>query len=231
MMKRRLFSIMLVFCLCASLVPVGAGAEGGTNYQYVENPTEVSTYDAMKTALPSGETEPDSNNIIWIKRAKLTQNLTLTSGQCIATLGKLEIPSGVTLTIADGTSVEAEVEVQSGGAVKVEAGGTLATTMAGEHAIANAGTITVEKGGVLRSQKGGSVVNEESATLTLDGSFYCGSVNYDSADHLWFFNNGTVFGNGEIIVYDAGVGDDNFAPVNLDAMITKAKNAVKNEGI
>ena len=203
-MKKRLFSMLLVLCLCAWLVPAGAeeGTSGEPQYKHVEPPVAVSTYDAMAAALPGGEAEPDADNIVWISHAKLTQSLTLTEGQSIHTLGKLEIPADVTLTISNGATVEAEVEIQSGGEVKVEAGGTLATTMAGENAISNAGTITVYRGGALKSQMGGHVVNKENATLTLNGVFYCNSY-YDttsSEGSPWFSNRGNIKGNGQIVV-------------------------------
>ena len=218
-MKRRITSLALALCMLLCLLPVTVLAEDeNTQWKYQETPTEVTTYDALKEVLHSGEAEPDNNNIIWIPVAKLTESLELTSGQDIRTLGKLIIPSGVTLTV--NSYFEAETEIQSGGAVIVKNGGYFGTTMGGD--MKNSGTITVNEGGVMQSTMGASIVNKSGGTIALNGTFYCGSVNYDNADHLWFANeaeSSAISGNGDIIVYDAGAGDEGRDTVDLDAMI------------
>ncbi|MBO5497332.1 MAG: hypothetical protein J5967_08010, partial [Oscillospiraceae bacterium] len=225
-MKKRWLAVVLALCLCASLVPVGARADDDPATQY-KDAVGVSTYETMKNALPSEELEPNNENVVLIPVAELTQNLELTSEQDIRTQGKLIIPSGVTLTI--NSSFEAETEIQSGGAVVVKNGGYFCTTMGGDTQ--NAGTITVEKGGVMQSTMGASIVNQDGGTITLNGTFYCGSVNYENADHLWFANSGTVSGSGDVIVYEAGAGDEGRASVNLDTMIQAAKTALNNKTI
>ncbi len=215
-MKRRIFAILMVMSLCIAMLPMGVFADGDPTTQYA-TPRDVSDYSGMHTALPSGEINPDGNNIIWIPVARLTGNLTLGSGQDIRTLGKLIIPSGVTLTIGNGSSFEAETEIESGGAVIVQAGGYFGTTM-GEDT-QNSGTITVQRGGVMKSTMGASVVNKNTGRITLDGIFYCGCVNYDGADHLWLSNENSaedaITGSGDIIVYS----DRHGGAVNLDNMI------------
>lgn len=217
-MKRRIFAILMVMSLCIAMLPMGVFADGDPTTQYA-TPTDVSDYSSMHTALPSGEINPDGNNIIWIPVARLTGNLTLGSGQDIRTLGKLIIPSGVTLTIGNGSSFEAETEIESGGAVIVQAGGYFGTTMGGDTQ--NSGTITVQRGGVMKSTMGASVVNKNTGTINLNGKFYCGAVNYDGADHLWFSNENSaenaISGNGDIIVYSEL--HPQGGTVNLDNMI------------
>jgi|GEM_PF-5020711 len=221
-MKKRWLAMVMALCLCASLVPVGARAD---NPLY-DTEKEVSTATELKSALPSA---PNPNPV---PVAKLAGDITVTSSDSFRTMGKIVVPDGMTLTIENGASVEAEVKVESGGKVLVKAGGTLATTMAGEHAIVNDGTITVNRGGVLRSQKGGNVVNNNGATLHVDGVFYCNG-NYDATKTTdnekytpWFSNSGTVNGSGQVVVLKAFAGQDEaendiFGDVSVSAKMTE----------
>ncbi|MBE6997497.1 MAG: hypothetical protein E7427_04930 [Ruminococcaceae bacterium] len=208
-MKKRLLSLLLIACLCLALLPAAAVA------------AEPEYAAAVNVADPAGllNVLPSTPNPNPIPVARLTTSLTLNDpNHELHSMGKLIIPSGVTLTV-DGVSTDAEFEIQSGGAIEVKNGGVLATTMGGN--IENHGTITVEKGASIVSQMGGSVVNEAGGTLKLDGTFRCGS-HHDKTDDLWFENSGTVSGNGDLIVCDVdGSG------VNLDAMIEGAMRALK----
>lgn len=202
-MKKRFFSCLLALCLALSLLSTGALAK-----EYSE--TEVSTADELVRALPGGEGEP-------VPAAKMNADITVDSEHSIATMGKLIVPSGCTLTIGDCAVLEAQVVIEAGGAVVVESGGYFGTTMGDDTE--NNGSITVKQGAQMKSTMGASIVNKGS--LTLDGTFYCGCVNYDSADHLWFSNSdpAAVTGRGEVILYDAGAGDSRRPAVDLDAMI------------
>ena len=212
-MKQRLLAIALALCLCLALLP---GAALGDEKPPYAAPVDVSTVDGLLDVLPS---TPEPNPI---PVARLTANLTLNDpGKELHSMGKLIIPNGVTLTVY-GVSTDAEFEVQSGGAIEVKSGGILATTMGGN--IENSGAITVEKGASIVSQMGGQVVNKAGGSLTLEGTFRCGSVNYDSADHLWFENSGDVSGRGDLVVYSAG-GSGAYR-VDLDAMIEAAMGAL-----
>ena len=212
-MKKRLLAIALALCLCLALLP---GAALGDEEPPYADPVPVSTVDELLNVLPS---TPEPNPI---PVARLTANLTLNDpGKELHSMGKLIIPDGVTLTVS-GVSTDAEFEVQSGGAILVKNGGILATTQGGN--IENSGAITVEKGASIVSQMGGQVVNKAGGSLTLEGTFRCGSVNYDSADHLWFENSGAVSGRGDLVVYSAG--GSGAYKVDLDAMIEAAMGAL-----
>ena len=200
-MKKRILSIALVLCLCLAFLSAGALArEPDEQTQWKQAPAiSVGTEAELAAALPDGENEPDDDNIVWIPVAELAADVTVTGE--LSTLGKLIVPEGRTLTVIDGGSVTAEVEIRSGGAVIVHTGGTLATTMAGEYAIHNYGTVNIEKGAKLVSQFGGSVVNEPGATLTMDGLFTCnGYVDQEGGVHTWFRNGGTITGSGQIVI-------------------------------
>ena len=217
-MKKRILSAAIVICLLLTLLPASAWADDKMpEWKYQESPTPVGTYDELVSVLHSGEIEPDENNVIWIPVAELTKDLELTSGQDVSTLGKLVVPSGVTLTV--NSYFEAETEILSGGVVTVRDGGYFGTTMGGDTV--NNGTITVERGGTMQSTMGASIVNAITGRIQLDGTFYCGCVHYDDMDHLWFQNvnptSDAITGNGDLIIYEAGM----FSEIDLDDMIGK----------
>ena len=214
-MKKRLLAIALALCLCLALLPGAALAE---EPQYQTPPTIVKTAAELAAALPSGEYET-------IPVAELGANITVDKANSVHAMGRLIVPENYTLTIAEDATVQANVVNR--GTVTVQPGGALETTMGGD--IENHGTIMIEEGGFLTSQMGGSVVNETGATLTLEGTFRCGSVNYDSADHLWFENSGAVSGSGDLVVYDAGAGDAERESVNLDDMIAGAMGVLNQK--
>jgi hypothetical protein len=200
-MGKRMLAIGLVLCLCLGFLSTGALArEPDDQTEWKQAPAvSVRTEAELAAALPDGESEPDENNIVWIPVAELAADVTVTGE--LGTLGKLIVPQGRTLTVNEGGSVTAEVEIKSGGAVNVHTGGTLATTMAGEYAIHNYGTIQIDKGAQLISQFGGSVVNEAGATLTMNGLFTCnGYVDQEGGVHTWFSNKGTLTGSGQLVI-------------------------------
>ena len=214
-MKKRLLSLLLIACLCLALLPAAAVAAGP---EYAETVT-VNTAAELAAALPSGEHET-------IPVALLGADITVDAAHSVHAMGRLIVPKDKTLTIAEGAKVQANVV--NHGTILVQSGGALETTMGGD--IENHGTITVEKGASIVSQMGGSVVNEAGGTLTLDGTFRCGSVNYDKTDHLWFQNSGTVSGRGDLVVYDAGAGDAERDSVKLDDMIEAVMDALDGDG-
>ena len=212
-MKKRVSALILALCLCLALLPGAALAE---EPQYQDPPKVVTTAAELAAALPSGMHDP-------IPVAELGADITVDAAHSVYAMGRLIVPEAYSLTIAGGATVQANVVNQ--GIVRVCSGGSLATTMGGD--IENRGSIMVEPGGVLVSQMGGKVRNlGESAVLELDGTFRCGSVNYDSADHLWFENSGAVFGGGDLVVYDAGAGDAERDSVDLDDMIEAVMDAL-----
>ena len=208
-MKKRLLSLLLIACLCLALLPGAASAAGP---EYAETVT-VNTAAELAAALPSGEHET-------IPVAELGANITVDKANSVHAMGRLIVPKDKTLTIAEGARVQANVV--NYGTILVQSGGALETTQGGD--IENHGSLTVASGATLTSQMGGRVVND--GTLKLDGTFRCGSVNYDKTDHLWFQNSGTVSGRGDLVVYDAGAGDAERDSVKLDAMIEGAMGAL-----
>ena len=218
-MRKRLLSFAMVLCLCLALLPGAALAD--PEYQYAE-PIDVSDAAALLTALPEGESEPDGNNIVWIPVARMTADIALTDPQNeLHTLGKLIIPAGVTLTIGEGVTAEAEFCVEEGGTIDVLPGGDLAATMAGETAIVNYGTINVAPDARIESQKGGHLVN--CGALNLEGEYICrgyADEPHDFEPILWFENSGTISGGGQIVLADLVVFSDT---VGYEDVIDQAK--------
>jgi|GEM_PF-4471555 len=166
---RKLLSVLLALVTAASLLPVSALADGGLTVT-VTNQEELTTV--------------------------LKEDITVT-GDDVQTMGKIIVPEGFRLTVADGAYLEAGID--NYGSIEVESGGSLATAMGGN--ITNNGALTVKKGGVLRSQKGGSVVN--GGTMVLNGEFYCGVLHKteEDPDTIYFRNRGRVTGSGSVIPY------------------------------
>lgn len=199
-MRKRYLSIVMVLCLVISMMPMMAFADDqNPRWEYSDSIINVTDYSEMHSVLPEGETAPDAQNIIWIPVARLTTDLTLSGSDTIHTLGKLIIPSGVTLTVEN--NFEAEVEIQPGGKVVVQNGGEFCTTM-GENTVNN-GTIEVKSGATMISQKGASIVNK--GTILLNGIFHVGSI-YDSSSNpiytVWLDTSAgePITGNGIVVV-------------------------------
>ena len=161
---------------------------------------EVSSDAELKAAFPkdgrtvAGEHFKGNMDVI----AVLRENVTVTDGD-VQTMGKLIVPEGKTLTVAEGGDLE--IGIENNGTVAVRSGGTLKTTMGGD--IVNNGSLTVASGATLTSQKGSSVVN--AGAMTLDGTFRCGVAyiieNDTAAVQIWFKNEdgGTVTGSGTAV--------------------------------
>ena len=134
-----------------------------------------------------------------------------------------------TIIVANGGSIAADFDTNNGdvvvknggeavvcntnnGTVTVEDGGVYATTQ-GNKAVNN-GTVTVYGGGTLESRFGCTVENAADGVINLYGTFRCGCINSGS-DGFWFDNEGTVNGNGDIILYPATALD------SMDSLIEK----------
>ncbi len=208
-MKKRLFALFLALCLCCALTPAAAFADPDEPEYREADPIDVANAAQLIAALPDGQAAPDANNIIWIPTARMTADITITSADSFDTLGILIVPSGRTLTIAEDANVTAGLRIENGGTVCVQADGKLSTTMGGADAIDNHGVLHVQPGGTLQSQFGGSVHNESDGLLTLDGVFFCGCIQFgdmgseDCHWDMWFTNEGTVDGCGDVMLYDA----------------------------
>jgi hypothetical protein len=128
-------------------------------------------------------------------------------------LWTVEVPSGRTLTIANGGLLQACITIQKGAKIVVESGGKLWCTQGGEECIMNYGTVDVKSGGQLQSMFGGTFNNLSGATLNLNGTFNCGSVMHNvtpdgsMARGVWFVNKGTVKGSGKALIFGAFLGD------------------------
>ncbi len=136
------------------------------------------------------------------------------------------------IIVENGGSVEADLDTNNGeiiikdggfsvvceennGTVTVKDGACYATSQ-GRNA-SNNGTVNIENGAVMESRFGSKIINKESGTINLDGTFNCGCLGYDGNDFCWFENSGTVNGNGSVILYEA---DRSVAPVgNMDGLI------------
>jgi|GEM_PF-2599745 len=188
----------------------------------------VTTAEDLAAAFPGNrvvmgeEVEGDMDTIVRIEDQETGEFVELTIDDEIRTMGRIIIPENATVIIEDGGYLEAGIE--NYGVILVEAGGTLSTTMGGS--IENYGSILVEEGGVLVSTMGGEVVNVgEGSVLDLFGTFNCGCVRYDNVDHVWFVNNGDVFGEGTIVLYNAGD-----APLgDMNALIAAVEAAIEGD--
>ena len=138
--------------------------------------------------------------------------------------GKIIVDNGGALE-ADIDTNNGEIIVNNGGfsvvcginngTVTVKEGGQYSTSM-GRDAFNN-GTVNIENGGIMESRFGSKIINEENGVINLDGTFNCGCLGMDGNDMAWFENNGTVNGNGSVILYEA---DRSVAPVgNMDGLI------------
>ena len=179
---------------------------------------DVFSYDDLKAAFPgnrtvAGEAVEGDMDVIAVLGADIT-----VTGDDIRTMGKIIVPEGFTLTIADGAALEAGID--NYGTVIVKSGGALSTTMGGD--ITNYGTLTVEEGATLTSQMGSSVVNN--GKLTLDGEFRCGVFHNgeENADVIWFENNGQMAGSGTVTLCQA----DPENPADLPAAAEALQDAL-----
>ena len=133
----------------------------------------------------------------YTSAVRLTGDATVTGE--VSSLGLVLVPEGVTLTVADGAWLNAQLLILPGGAVNVASGGILATTQAGDRCILNHGTLTVAAGGELRTIFGGEVWNAADGTLSVYGLFSCAGYKDDQGGvHIWFDNRGCVTGTGTV---------------------------------
>ncbi|MBR4761272.1 MAG: hypothetical protein IK086_01375, partial [Clostridia bacterium] len=110
------------------------------------------------------------------------------------------------------------------GTITVHSGGTYATSQ-GQQA-ENHNTVDIEEGAVMESRFGSTIVNCDDGTINLNGTFNCACVGFDG-DAMWFENQGTVNGNGEVYLYEA---DRDVAPVaDMDALIEEMMAALGQE--
>ncbi len=203
--RDKIVAVFMAVCMILSMTPLGVFADQGDEQQYewrYEDAVEVTTSAELAAALPSGESDPDGNNIIWIKCAKLASDITMDT-MSVETLGKLIVPAGRTLTL-NNAQLECELYVEHGGTVKVLDGSTLATTMAGENAIMNHGSIYVDEPSWMTSQKGGHIVNAQDGFMDMRGTMYvaCFHNREQDEDVVWFKNEGTIEGFGSLTLYD-----------------------------
>lgn len=177
---------------------LGEEDPGEYEWKYSE-PVDVTTYEELAEALPSGEPEPDASGIIWIPVARLAADLVLYEGQDLASLGRLVIPQGRTLTIEDGVFAQCEFVIESGATVIVKAGGELHTTMGGD--CMNHGQLIVEPDGLIQSEMGASIINAADGYMKLGGVFICNGYQDDSGiNHMWIGNEGTLDGDGFVVI-------------------------------
>ena len=139
----------------------------------------------------------------------------------IETLGYVEINDGAVVVIEKGGVLQASIDIAEGCQIIVKDGGKLQTTMGGELCVQNRGEIIIEKGGLMQSMFGGTINNFKEGKITIDGDFYCGCVNFDNSDHVWFVNQGTVSGKGKVSLYGRGM--DGKVDLNVDYCMSEMK--------
>lgn len=205
-MKKMLYPLIclmaaLMLFICMKPCTVLAGEPDENTKWLPADPVDVTTYEQMKEALSHNEEEPDENNIVWIDVARLAADITIVDGQKIESRGFLRIPSGRTLTIEDGGLVEVSFQIEQGGKVIVKSGGRLYTTM-GDDCV-NHGQLIVEPDAVIQSQMGASIVNAADGYMKLDGVFFCnGYKEPNGTRHMWIGNEGTLDGDGFVVIGD-----------------------------
>ncbi|MBR0414064.1 MAG: fibronectin type III domain-containing protein [Clostridia bacterium] len=129
-----------------------------------------------------------------------------------ATEADFDVNNGTILVKRGGSAVCCNT---NNGTVTVEAGGQYVTTQGGQAI--NNGLIQIQSGAAMESRMGTPIVNAEGGTIELNGEFNCGCIGDDGADDFWFSNEGTVTGNGNIVLYEAA---HEFMPVSdMDALI------------
>ena len=157
----------------------------------------ASLLDESKTRTVGGETceELQAHADVLVV---LTQDMTITGS--IRSMARITVPEGVTLTVAEGASLEAGLTIEPKAEVLVR-GGTLGTTMGGMIDVG--GRLIVKEDGQLISQMGGSVIVREAGELVLDGTFFCGGYHEEESDIdiVWFRSDGKVTGFGKVVSY------------------------------
>ena len=153
----------------------------------------------------------------------LLEDIEIPAGKTVATMAGLIVPVDLRLTVCRGATLECGL--QNNGAVEVQSGGTLATTM-GAYII-NSGVMSIEKDAILISQMGSAFINDAYAGLMLNGTFFCGCLNYGSGDISWFYNYGDVNGTGTIQLYE--VEPDDMAVENMEKLVEDVTAMVNND--
>ena len=178
----------------------------GVDYKVLSgNAYAVLTQDGI-AAIVNGD-EATWNNIAFI-------NTEMDIDRELSTMGSIGIQSGATVTIEKGGCLEGQITIEEGATVIVKDGGLLATAMGNPEGIYNMGTVIIEKGGLMRSQMGSTIINSEAGTMTIDGEFYVGCIRYEGQTGIWFKNEGTVNGKGEIVCYQIIVVEDEIADMD-----------------
>lgn len=143
----------------------------------------------------------------------------------IETMAVIIVAEGASLTVNAGAYLECAMTNNS--KVEVMPGASLATSMG--DAIINLGTLYVHEGAELISQMGSFIINDDNAEITLDGTFICGCIGDGVRDILWFYNFGTVKGDGSVLLYEAAHND---LPVSdMDALMSYAEEQVSGSSV
>ena len=105
---------------------------------------------------------------------ELKENIVIPKGDMIATMANIYVPCNVKVTVNEGATLECGME--NYGIIDVKSGATLQTTMGGN--IENNWQIIINEGAVMKSQMSGQIINHDDGTINVNGTFYCGCVNY-----------------------------------------------------
>ena len=179
-MKKRVFSILTVLCLCLTLLPgMALATEGETEQITVQANGAIETGEELQAALNEGGT------------VTLTQDITLTDTLTITKTVTLDL-NGKTLT---GSGSESVIKIESGGSLTL-------TDSVGTGKITNA-AITGNGGGVYVdggtfAMSGGTFEGEVSNYATIENGTFEAEVSNgtsDSAAMLGTISNGTFNGN------------------------------------
>ncbi len=110
------------------------------------------------------------------------------------------------------------------GTITVQSGGCYQTTQGSNSN--NHGQIDIQPGARMQSRFGCTIVNCSDGTMKIDGTFLCGCIRFEDQEGLWFKNDGSVSGSGDIVIYQANP-EDGLA--NMDAMIEIAMGEIGQE--
>ncbi|MCR5704447.1 MAG: hypothetical protein K6G85_07470 [Eubacterium sp.] len=111
------------------------------------------------------------------------------------------------------------------GSVTVEDGGSYITTQGRE--VVNHGSISIHEGGLMQSRFGSSIINDNDGIIQMNGKFYCGCMGMNGEDICWFDNEGTITGNGDMILYEAS--HDERPVSNMDDLIAQVMTRLGQE--
>ena len=207
---KKLLAAALALCLIAALVPGAAlAADTGTGVASTTDPEDVTKTKYYETLSAAFDALSDAR--ITDKTVTVTANCSVNGNLTVATGQRLVVPTGLTLTVANGDHLTIAGEANFSGNVTVEAGGELIFDTSSTVTVS--GRITVggseyRTGGKLTAKttfgcSGSLVVN---GAATVKGGQQLGAVTVDKGGKLYTEGELVITGastvNGELKVDD-----------------------------